>query len=775
LQQSQADRGLLEYNWDRIYDRYLKWKQKTQAIRIVNQNLNQQVIVLQNNLPVIINNQGMAGYPPPKFAGRAEDDLEEHIRDYRRYLTAAGIATNNAAGKERARSLWASCLTGDASNWYLTKIQGKKFRLNHVAVGNNLANMGAIRALNNAQINGLMINAPDGTPPPALPAGANGAFVIPAHNVHVDEDWSYAGGCAVDAGTPNNFPNGGTNNNNPIVFPDINISQIIYLFETQYTTVVREQQQMIFGTLEQGSDPIREYYRKICKYAKLGKISEAHKRSQFIRGLTRENKLELKRLGLNKPLDNDLIESLEQIESEKNEMLLDEPVLAKPIAPKVSESQGITTADIDRIVNARLQALQPYTASQAHPQYTAPQAPIARPLPVIHRDIAKEKLLYLAYRLGMYQVDDEDRITIDELEEFIDTHLKMRLPPDDVYNQFNIRKVFGLNEQPRRKAYSSSSKSRHCSECGKSGHTKTSCPKKKKGKKGKKTNYVENDSSSESSSSSDSSSDDSDSDSHLCYGLKKNSSSKKEGVKKKKAQVDKNHIINTVFQLVLKAMVESFINAVPKETVISVYNAMNAEFINYKDPILSQLKGSPSIKTREKIWDSVKEIFVTILQPMIGIVSNNLASNLIRKDESGDSLHVNNNLWLPAGIGIVNRKSASDVATIKCRIIPPNSAKSLVIPVTILDTGSDSSLISSNITKRLELDIDKTNAPDLSGVATKADTMGTVYGLGISIYDSDNDKTIEDDFMVIKSDKDFLLLGIPWIDRSNAIVDFGNR
>ena len=62
-------------------------------------------------------------------------------------------------------------------------------------------------------------------------------------------------------------------------------------------------------------------------------------------------------------------------------------------------------------------------------------------------------------------------------------------------------------------------------------------------------------------------------------------------------------------------MVESFVNAIPKETVVSIYNAMNAEFVKFKDPILSQLKGSPSIKTREKIWDSVKEIFAVILQP----------------------------------------------------------------------------------------------------------------------------------------------------------------
>src|SRR5204862_5595619 len=150
----------------------------------------------------------------------------------------------------------------------------------------------------------------------------------------------------------------------------------------------------------------------------------------------------------------------------------------------------------------------------------------------------------------------------------------------------------------------------------------------------------------------------------------------------KKPQLDKNCIINEVFQLVLKTMVESFVNAVPKETVIFVYNAMNAEFVKFKDPILSQLKGSPSIKTREKIWDSVKEIFAVILQPMISVVSNNLTFNLIRKEEDSDSLHIDS-LWMPAGIGIVNRKSASDVITIKTKIIAPDSAKTMVIPKTI--------------------------------------------------------------------------------------------
>ena len=67
------------------------------------------------------------------------------------------------------------------------------------------------------------------------------------------------------------------------------------------------------------------------------------------------------------------------------------------------------------------------------------------------------------------------------------------------------------------------------------------------------------------------------------------------------------------------------------------------------------------------------------------------------------------------------------------------------------------------------------NALDLSGVARKLNTMGTTYGLDISIYDSDNDKTIEDDFMVIKSNKNFLLLGVPWINRAKVILNCDNQ
>jgi hypothetical protein len=157
---------------------------------------------------------------------------------------------------------------------------------------------------------------------------------------------------------------------------------------------------------------------------------------------------------------------------------------------------------------------------------------------------------------------------------------------------------------------------------------------------------------------------------------------------------------------------------------------------------------------------------------MIGVVSSNMAANLIHKNKKSSSVHVNDGLWMPAGIGVVNHKSASDVVTIKTKVITSESEKSLVIPTTIFDTGSDSSLISNNIVKRLDLTVDRSNASDLNGVVTKSNTIRTVYGLCILVYDGKNTKKIEDDFMVIKSDKDFLLLGVLWINRANAILDF---
>src|SRR5581483_4995334 len=177
---------------------------------------------------------------------------------------------------------------------------------------------------------------------------------------------------------------------------------------------------MIFGTLVQRSDSIREYYRKICRYAKLGGINETHKRAQFLRGLSHENKLEIKRLGLNRPLNDELIESLEAIETEKNKMLLSD--ISTPVQAK---APSITTADIERIVSTRVaDALQ-----KSQPSYVPP---VSHPAPVIDPRYkeAFDRLVILALALGYPVQDDvkwEKNVTINELEEWIINQLLTRL------------------------------------------------------------------------------------------------------------------------------------------------------------------------------------------------------------------------------------------------------------------------------------------------------------------------------------------------------------
>src|SRR5947207_12376002 len=79
-------------------------------------------------------------------------------------------------------------------------------------------------------------------------------------------------------------------------------------------------------------------------------------------------------------------------------------------------------------------------------------------------------MLMLAYRLGFPQPDNEDAVTLEELEKFIDKELRGRLTPDDYYHQtFQVKKVFSMNtsmygynahaDKPRKS-------SRKYSECG---------------------------------------------------------------------------------------------------------------------------------------------------------------------------------------------------------------------------------------------------------------------------------------------------------------------
>ena len=250
----------------------------------------------------------------------------------------------------------------------------------------------------------------------------------------------------------------------------------------------------------------------------------------------------------------------------------------------------------------------------------------------------------------------------------------------------------------------------------------------------------------------------------------KTETKRKSEPKSKKSRVSIDQYVDATFRLVLKSVVESFAKTFSAEDVTKTFKMLELEIFRYKESTLSALTEFPSIKEREKIWDKVKELFIEILLPMVTVMNNNIAANIKSDVEKQEDVPLD----IP-NIGIVSRQTAKDVATVKSRIVAPNSEKTLVHPITIVDTGSDTSLVSKNIAKRLDMEIDNKNAPKLSGIATKTETIGTVYGLGISIYDGENSRIIEDDFMVINTDKDFVLLGIPWIDRAKAIVDFNSR
>ena len=53
--------------------------------------MNHQIIVLQNNPPIIIQNQGMAGYAPKKFRGLPGEDPLLWFQEFRQWVKVSGI------------------------------------------------------------------------------------------------------------------------------------------------------------------------------------------------------------------------------------------------------------------------------------------------------------------------------------------------------------------------------------------------------------------------------------------------------------------------------------------------------------------------------------------------------------------------------------------------------------------------------------------------------------------------------------------------------------
>ncbi|PKB97300.1 hypothetical protein RhiirA5_433401 [Rhizophagus irregularis] len=582
--------------------------------------------------------------------------------------------------------------------------------------------MAAVVALNNANITAAMINAPDGTPAPALPGGATGATVIPAHNVHTDEDWSLAGGCPVDAGTATNAPNGALNNNNHIVLPDINISQVIYWFKRNYPTVVREQQELIFGTLTQGSDSVRNYYRKVNKYASWARISDREKRIQFIRGLSPENKLEMKRLSLNRPLNDELIEALEEIETARNNLLLDEDIYNQPATKtklKASSHQGITTEDVDRIVNSRIQALQ-QSAPNLSPVSSSGQENIITKAD-LQEAIAKsfqETMSRATKTLDNSKKSANKKAENLMIRRFLSDLLREKgnVAPGDDYNYDPVDDITdSMAGMTLNSATINAIKSvvrsavKKCTKCGRFGHTSRKCSrkKKKKSKKSKKgkVNLATVDSNSNSDSSSDtSSSDSSDSD------TSSSDSSDSDG-----------------------------------DITVNTAKAKKNELKLIFPPHFFQDSGlivSGQIVSQNDVSSSSKDLDESSLE-----------------EESLDD---------PMEIDFVKKKEPkTSVATIKCKI------RRLKIPAMTLDSGAEPPIITKNIVDRTKDKIDKSEKHDLSGVATvPIESIGIVRNLPITLAPG---CIIYEDFVVVDYHKPTLIFSNQLLKKYGCAVDWNTN
>jgi hypothetical protein len=87
----------------------------------------------------------------------------------------------------------------------------------------------------------------------------------------------------------------------------------------------------------------------------------------------------------------------------------------------------------------------------------------------------------------------------------------------------------------------------------------------------------------------------------------------------------------------------------------------------------------------------------------------------------------------------------------------------------MIDSGSDSSIVSENVAKHLGFNIDRKKVHRLNGVASKAHSLGSVNDVPVTIGNDDNTLTATDDFSVVPTEYDdngkelsLLILGTQW-------------
>src|SRR5437667_5044028 len=196
--------------------------------------------------------------------------------------------------------------------------------------------------------------------------------------------------------------------------------------------------------------------------------------------------------------------------------------------------------------------------------------------------------------------------------------------------------------------------------------------------------------------------------------------------KSRKASGSIDMATEQVYQVVLKSIISSLVQHCPREVLIEISKYINTIYPKLKDLCLNSIMENDTVKRRELVWKNVTSKILDVLHPLIQTTnieqkpllelpldksSNNtmnyqettpshILNHAIKAytqcrsaEKKSDIIHI---YWpKPLEINFLQIKDADDVATISCKV------GDMTIPYAMIDSGSDSSIISENVANHL--------------------------------------------------------------------------
>ncbi|GET52948.1 hypothetical protein GLOIN_2v1885507 [Rhizophagus irregularis DAOM 181602=DAOM 197198] len=366
-----------------------------------------------------------------------------------------------------------------------------------------------------------------------------------------------------------------------------------------------------------------------------------------------------------------------------------------------------------------------------------------------------QKLADIAVRLG-YTGDITNPVAI---HTFIESDLTRKLGGQ---TQHLRKDHFGTGQVKKVTKTTKSSPKRHCSNCGRTGHSKNKCSRSRRTKKVNNTHIVDYE--------------ESESDEETDEETEEELTEEEEEEDEPQNCFSKT---DEVFHAALKSIIASLAVQCPKEILLQINAYTNQAYENLKDPLLNHFVSDYPVSERKKLWDVLSANMQDILSPLAHAVNTatpllptppaDVPSEVEQKEDKtlnhAIRAYQQKNLYWPRPLEInfLQLDDPNDVATISCKI------KNVCIPYAMIDTGSDSSVISENVAKHLGLKIDRKNIHALNGVAGSTKTLGTINEIPITIGEGTNTVIISDEFSVIPTEKDrngkdksLLILGTQW-------------